>query len=98
MPYTPGPNASPNALLFQIWLDGLENLDVQRIMDPMDETLMQQVLPASLERPPKNKQECTAHIQGMVAMFSTIAVGKLPFKFGSDGFHNDNINVDAGTY
>lgn len=75
MPYMPGPDASPNALLFQAWLDGLENWDLQRILDPCDETLVHQILPASLGRPRMSKKGYEGYIQSVVPIFATFVVG-----------------------
>lgn len=74
MPSTLEESSTANAEVLRGWLNALENWDLQRIMDPFDETAVQQILPASLGRPPKNKQEYEAHIREMMPIFEKFKV------------------------
>ncbi|KZP28454.1 hypothetical protein FIBSPDRAFT_779849, partial [Athelia psychrophila] len=74
MPFEPGPNPSPNVRALHAWLDGLEKWDIGLIMAPMDDTLVHEVLPASLGRPARNKAEYAAYFSSVMPMFASFSV------------------------
>ena len=74
MPYALGPEASANARAFQAWLEGVEKWDLGSIMAAFDDTLVQQVLPASLGRPAMSKKEYEAYFGGVIQLFADFEV------------------------
>lgn len=58
-------------------MDGLEKWNIDAIMAPMDDSLVHNISPSSLERPTRNKAEYTAYFGAVIPMFEAFTVDVL---------------------
>lgn len=76
MPFDPH-NPSPNVRALKAWIDGLDKWDLDLVMEPMDETLIHEVLPASLGKLVRNRTEYKEYFGSAMKLFASFSVGAL---------------------